>query len=195
MGIDVEAFSIGWGNPILKKKVGKVEYRLGMFPVGGYCKMRGENEFKESWENREKGVTPDKGTFYGANPLSRIIVSFAGPLFNLIFAILVMAVIWGIGFEVQTLDSRIVLASEFTPDRSYPADEAGFKTGDRIIEVNGRKTSYYHEVQEIIATNPEKILPAPGEGEPVRFALYDDYRLYRRATGSRSTKGRRRTGQ
>jgi regulator of sigma E protease len=50
VGIDVEAFSIGWGNPILKKKVGAVEYRLGMFPVGGYCKMRGDNEFNEAWE-------------------------------------------------------------------------------------------------------------------------------------------------
>jgi regulator of sigma E protease len=42
VGIDVEAFSIGWGKPILKKTVGTIEYRLGMFPIGGYCKMRGE---------------------------------------------------------------------------------------------------------------------------------------------------------
>ena len=39
MGIGVDAFSIGWGKPILKKKIGDVEYRLGLFPVGGYCKM------------------------------------------------------------------------------------------------------------------------------------------------------------
>ncbi|MDR0313862.1 MAG: site-2 protease family protein, partial [Treponema sp.] len=53
VGIDVEAFSIGWGKPILKKKIGAVEYRLGMFPIGGYCKMKGENEFKEAWEQNQ----------------------------------------------------------------------------------------------------------------------------------------------
>ena len=158
VGIDVEAFSIGWGNPILKKKIGGVEYRLGMFPVGGYCKMRGENEFKEAWENKASGVEPVKGTFFGTSPLGRILVSFAGPFFNVVFAALALSIIWGVGFEFQTLDNRIVLASELSADR-YPADEAGFKTGDRIIEVNGKKTSYFHEVQENIAVNPDKLLP------------------------------------
>ena len=158
VGIDVEAFSIGWGNPILKKKIGSVEYRLGMFPVGGYCKMRGENEFQEAWENNASGVEPVKGTFFGASPMGRILVSFAGPFFNVVFAALVMSIIWGIGFEEQALDNRIVLASEYTTDR-YPADEADFKTGDRIIEINGKKTSYFHEVQKNIVVNPDKLLP------------------------------------
>jgi len=158
VGIDVEAFSIGWGNPILKKKLGGVEYRLGMFPVGGYCKMRGENEFKEAWENNASGVEPVKGTFFGASPMGRILVSFSGPFFNVVFAALVMSIIWGIGFEEQALDNRIVLASEYTADR-YPADEADFKTGDRIIEINGKKTSYFHEVQKNIVINPDKLLP------------------------------------
>jgi len=170
VGIDVEAFSIGWGSPILKKEIGGVEYRLGMFPVGGYCKMRGENEFKEAWENNASGVEPVKGTFFGASPLGRILVSFAGPFFNVVFAALVMSIIWGIGFEFQTLDNRIVLASELSADR-YPADEAGFKTGDRIIEVNGKKTSYFHEVQENIAVNPEKLLPVTVDREGETLTL------------------------
>ncbi|MCL2128389.1 MAG: RIP metalloprotease RseP [Treponema sp.] len=158
VGIDVEAFSIGWGNPILKKKVNGVEYRLGMFPVGGYCKMRGEHEFREAWENNSKGVAPVKGTFYGASPLGRIIVSVAGPLFNLVFAILALSLIWGFGFEVQTLDNRIVLASELNEGVSFPADRAELKTGDRIVAVDGRKTGFYHEVQENIAVNPGREL-------------------------------------
>jgi regulator of sigma E protease len=164
VGIDVEAFSIGWGNPILKKKIGNTEYRLGMFPIGGYCKMRGENEFQEAWENNSSGVEPVKGTFFGASPLGRILVSFAGPFFNVVFAALVMSIIWGFGREIYTRDNRIVLASEINADR-YPADEAGFKTGDRIIEVNGKKTSYAHEVQEIIVINPEKLLSVTVERE------------------------------
>ncbi|MDR2478604.1 MAG: RIP metalloprotease RseP [Treponema sp.] len=164
-GIDVEAFSIGWGRPILKKKIGAVEYRLGIFPLGGYCKMRGENEFQEAWEKRRDGAAPVKGTFFGAPPLGRILVALGGPLFNLIFAVLVLSVIWGAGFEMNTLGTRIVLASEVNPELTFPADEAGFKTGDTIIEINGEKTAWYHEVLEKIATSPEKLLDVTVERE------------------------------
>jgi len=99
-------------------------------------------------------------------------VSFSGPLFNLVFAALALSFIWGIGFEVQTLDSRIVLASELTTGTLYPADEAGFKTGDRIIAVNGKKTSYYHEVQENIAVNPDKLLPVTVDRQGEIITLY-----------------------
>jgi regulator of sigma E protease len=157
-GIDVEAFSIGWGKPVLKKKIRGIEYRLGMFPLGGYCKMKGENEFQEAWENKRDSISPSPGSFFNAGPFRRILVSFAGPFFNLVFAVLVFSVIWGLGFEVNTLENRIILASELEDGEGYPADRAGLQTGDRIVAVNGAETSYYHEVREIISTNPEKNL-------------------------------------
>ena len=156
--IDVEAFSIGWGNPILKKKIGGVEYRLGAFPVGGYCKMKGETDYNEAWENTSKGIKPEEGSYLAASPAARILVAIGGPLFNLLFAIVLLCFLWGFGFEMKTLDNRIVLASEFSDD-VYPADKAGLETGDRIISINGNKISYYHEVQENIAVNAEKKLP------------------------------------
>jgi regulator of sigma E protease len=156
--IDVEAFSIGWGNPILKKKIGAVEYRLGMFPVGGYCKMKGETDYKEAWENMRNGIKPENGSYLAASPAARILVAFGGPFFNLLFAVLLLSLLWGIGFEVNTMGNRIILASE-VDGKTFPADEAGLKTGDRIIEIAGKKISYYHEVQENIALNPDKKLP------------------------------------
>jgi regulator of sigma E protease len=158
VGIDVEAFSIGWGKPVLKKKVRGIEYRLGLFPLGGYCKMKGENEFQEAWENKRDSITPSPGSFFGAGPFRRILVSFAGPFFNLIFAALVFSVIWGAGVQVNTLENRIILASDMEPGESYPADEAGLKTGDRILAINGKETPYYHDVRESISVNPGKKL-------------------------------------
>ena len=158
-GITVEAFSIGWGKPILKKTIGGVEYRLGLFPVGGYCKMKGDSEFEEAYKNSEEGKSAEKGSFYAASPFSRIVACFGGPFFNFVFAVLVLSVIWGLGFEVNTLGNRIILASEINPGTTNPADEAGLKTGDRIVSIMGRKTETYNDIQELIALNPGEELP------------------------------------
>jgi regulator of sigma E protease len=159
VGIEVEAFSIGWGKPVLKKNVGGVEYRLGMFPIGGYCKMKGENEFREAYESHAGAIPRVKGAFYSVSPLRRILVAAAGPAFNLLFAVLVFTIIWGIGFETRTLDNRIVLVSDVESGEEYPADQGGLKTGDRIIGIDGKPVANYHDIQELIATNPEKSLP------------------------------------
>ena len=159
MGIEVEAFSIGWGKPILKKKIGGVEYRLALFPLGGYCKMKGENEFQEAYEKNQQGINAESGSYFAAHPFRRIVTCFAGPLFNLLFAVLVLSIIWGIGFEVNTLGNRIVLASDITPGSVNPADEAGLRTGDRILEIKGKETETFQDIQEIIAVNPGEVLP------------------------------------
>ncbi|GHU04583.1 zinc metalloprotease [Spirochaetia bacterium] len=168
MGIDVEAFSIGWGKPILRKKIGAVEYRIGMFPLGGYCKMKDESGFQSgdqpllskpnAGQPEESPPVFEKGSYMAASPLRRIVVCFAGPLFNLLFAAVVLSFVWGAGFETSTLENRIVLASDIDTGAVYPADEAGLKTGDRIIEINGNKTANYHEIQENIAANAEALL-------------------------------------
>ena len=159
-GIEVEAFSIGWGKPFLKKKIGSVEYRLGVFPIGGYCKMKDQDDLPRFDKNNKNDSAPiyDKGSFFAAGPLRRIIVHFAGPFANIIFAILVLSFIWGIGFETYALENRIVLFSEITPGAN-PADFAGLMTGDRIIEIKGRKTNTFQDLQENIAINAEVPLP------------------------------------
>jgi regulator of sigma E protease len=120
--------------------------------------MKGENEFQEAWENKRDEIIPSPGSYFAAGPFRRILVSFAGPFFNLVFAVLVFSVIWGAGFEVSTLENRIVLASDVSPGENFPADDAGLKTGDRIVAVNGKETPYYHDVRENISVNPKKNL-------------------------------------
>ena len=157
MGIKVEAFSIGWGKPILKKKIGEVEYRLGIFPMGGYCKMKGQSDHEAVLD--QEAAAAEKGSFFAAHPFRRIAACAGGPLFNLIFAVLVLSVIWGIGFEVNTLSNRIVLVSDIIQGTVNPADEAGLQTGDRIVEIRGRRTETFNDIQGIIAVHPEEQLP------------------------------------
>jgi regulator of sigma E protease len=156
-GIKVEAFSIGWGKPILKKTVGGVEYRIGMFPIGGYCKMKGESEFQEAWDNKLNQVEPTTGSFFGVKPWKRIIVAFAGPFFNFLFAVLVLSIVWGMGINVETLENRIVLRSDIEGG-SYPSDQGGLESGDRIISIEGKEVATYRDIQENIALNAQKKL-------------------------------------
>ncbi|MDR2313473.1 MAG: RIP metalloprotease RseP [Spirochaetaceae bacterium] len=157
-GIEVEAFSIGWGKPVLRKKIGAVEYRLGMFPVGGYCKMKGENDFQEAWENSKNALEPSRGSFFSARPWQRILVAFAGPFFNFVFAVFVLSALWGRGIEIKTVENKIVLLADLD-GRSYPSDQGGLQTGDRIIEIKGREIHNYRDIQENIALNPDQDLP------------------------------------
>jgi regulator of sigma E protease len=162
VGIDVLAFSLGWGKPIIKKKIGSVEYRVGILPVGGYCSMRGENEFEEAWNNKLKAVPATQGSFFGAAPWRRIVVAFAGPFFNFLFAAVVFAFVWGFGFTFQSFPARIVLASDITPPtdgKLSPAAQAGLKTGDTILEINGHKVDTYRDIQELIALHAIQTMP------------------------------------
>jgi regulator of sigma E protease len=128
-----------------------------MFPIGGYCKMKGDNDFQEAWDKSKNAQEPVQGSFFGAKPWKRIIVAFAGPFFNLLFAIVVLSVIWGGGIEVETLENKIVLLQDID-GQSYPSDQGGLKTGDRIININGNKINTYRDIQENIALNPDRDL-------------------------------------
>ena len=157
-GIDVEAFSIGWGKPILKKKIKDVEYRLGLFPIGGYCKMRGDEDYEKVWDSIKNGAPLAKGSYFAAHPLKRIFACFCGPLFNFLFAVVILSAIWGRGIKIETLENRIVLVSDIDGG-SYPSDKGGLKSGDYIIEVRGKEIKYYSDIQENIALNPDKDIP------------------------------------
>lgn len=171
VGIDVEAFSIGWGRPLYKRTMGGVEYRIGVFPVGGYCRMRGEAEFREALTNEKSEIPRDKGTFYGASPGRRIITAFAGPAANVLFAIFVLTIVWGIGFDVRTMGNRIVLASEIDPGTLYPADQGGLKTGDRIVAIDGNRISNFLDIQETIAQSPGQSLKLTVERDGQNLGL------------------------
>ena len=101
VGIDVDAFSVGLGRAILKKKIRGVEYRLGMFPLGGYCGMRGADGTTDE-AGEQDTPEPAKGSYFAAGPLRRIAVCLAGPVFNLVFAAMVFSIILGVGHSLDT---------------------------------------------------------------------------------------------
>lgn len=173
-GIDVEVFSLGWGKSLLKKKIGKTEYRVSLLPLGGYCKMKGEHALIQALESKEKSIPLEEGSFYSATALKRIGVSLAGPMANFLFAGLVLATIYFIGFEENTFENRIILASQYdSSDKLWPADSAGLETGDRIVSINGKETTNYRQIAERIAVSAgsELIIDVKRDGHDYTLRL------------------------
>jgi regulator of sigma E protease len=160
-GVEVEIFSVGWGPRIASFTRGKTEWRISAFPIGGFCKMKGEDAFRKALEDKASAIPRDSGSFYGTSPWRRIAIALSGPFANLVFAIIVFTLVFAIGYTVPTTSNRIVLASEYSLDASakkgsYPADAAGLKSGDRIVSADGKPIVDYSDIQEFVALNADR---------------------------------------
>lgn len=150
VGVEVEEFSLGWGPKLVGFKYGNTSYRISAFPIGGFCRMKGEDSYRKAMEQGLDEFPEEAGSYFTASPLKRIMIALAGPVMNVAFAIIVFSAVFAIGYSVQSWGNRIVLASEFTSE-TYPADMAGMKSGDAIIAINGGSVSTFAEIQEAFA--------------------------------------------
>jgi len=138
-GVVVEKFSLGFGPKLLSYKPGKTEYIIAAIPLGGYVKMKGEDPGEE---------LPDlEGSFSAAPVKHRLAIAFAGPLFNVLFAVLIFIVFFMNGTD--TLSSTIGEVRD-----QSPAQAAGIQTGDKIVEVNGEKIRFWDELLKIVHASP-----------------------------------------
>lgn len=138
-GMRIEAFSIGFGKPIYTWEHKGVKWHICCLPFGGYVKISGMQ--KEG--NREPYEIPDG--FYGKKPWARIKVAFAGPLVNIIFALVVFAFLWFMGGRDKSF-------SEFTHrigwvDPKSALYEHGVRPGDVIQKYDGRN---FHGFKDLL---------------------------------------------
>ncbi len=160
-GITVEAFSIGWGKKLASFTRNGTEYRISMLPVGGYCKMKGEELLRKAIENSDEKIESSEGSLFSVSPWKRFLTYLAGPLANLVFAAVVMAFVWLVGFSFQSVGNRIVLLTDYpklATQSTYPANAAGLKSGDRIVAVNGNPVRNFQDLEQQIAPYPNQRL-------------------------------------
>lgn len=119
-GVVVEEFAIGMGPKLFSIKGKKTQYSIRILPFGGYVKMLGD---------QEKSDAP--GAFNNKSPLQRLSIVIAGPIMNLVLAVVLYCIIGGIGgFALPSVDKLVADA---------PAAKAGIKSGDQLVKINGMR--------------------------------------------------------
>ncbi len=162
-GITVEAFALGWGRPLFSFRRGDTEYRINIFPMGGYCRMKGEEEFRQALAAKANSFTPSPGSLFSVSPLKRLATYAAGPAANFLLAGLLMTSIWWIGYSYTTFENRIILTSEYpqiygAAEELSPAQQAGLQTGDRITGINNSQVDTFTDIQRLISVHPDREL-------------------------------------
>lgn len=143
-GVRVERFSLGFGPRLFGRKIGDTDYRVSAFPLGGYVKMLGESP-------EEKVPANLRQSSFTHQPLRRrMSIVAAGPGFNIMLA----AFLYILGFALFGLAQTTTEVGAVTPDS--PAAEAGIRSGDRILAVDGVQVQEWDELSELIQKSGEK---------------------------------------
>jgi regulator of sigma E protease len=126
LGFKVLRFSVGFGKALWMRKGGAdaTEYVIAAIPLGGYVKLLDEREGPVDAAEAHRAFTRRPHW-------QRILVLLAGPAFNIVFAVLLLAVLfWSYGVTEQR-----AVVGDVLPDS--PAALAGLANGDEVLTFNG----------------------------------------------------------
>ncbi len=156
----VEEFAIGMGPKLVSKKIGETVYSIRILPLGGFCKMTGE----------EENSTDDRA-FCNKKVGQRMSIVFAGAFFNFIYGFIAVLV-------AVSMMNRATLPVVDKVYTDSPAAEAGLLKGDKILYINGSKVELMEDIsfETVLLNNPEKniklIVDRNGEKKEINTSFY-----------------------
>jgi regulator of sigma E protease len=139
IGVRVLTFSIGFGRKLIRRRWGDTEYCISSIPFGGYVRMEGE----DPGDKRSAAPT----CFYARSVPERIAIALAGPVLNLIFAFLVLWILFMAGVPGNR---KLVISYMF---KNSPAIEQGLLVNDQILAIDGKKMHKWEEVLYEVITH------------------------------------------
>lgn len=149
-GLKVEAFAIGFGPKIFGWKKDGIDYSWRWIPAGGFVRIP-QMITSEALEGKQ---AEDAEPIPPADPLSKILVAFAGPFMNLVFAFAIATVLYFVGLPVLIDPSIIGYV-----DPASAEGKLGIQEGDRIVRVNGTPTKSWQQVQEATIFAKTNMIP------------------------------------
>jgi regulator of sigma E protease len=175
-GVEVEEFGIGfppklWGKQV-KTKNSEFEFTINALPLGGFVRLKGENDAAEA-----------PGSFGAATLSTKVKVMLAGVVMNLATALVLFTLLALIGMP-KIIDNQFTVASDTKVTRTVtvsadqvvkdqPAAQAGIEGGDVFVSLNGEAIDHAGQVGEIARENAGKTIPAvvTRDGQQKEFAV------------------------
>lgn len=171
-GVRVLTFSLGFGKRLWGFHRGDTDYRVSLIPLGGYVKMSGELP-EESSE--------DPGDFLNKPRWQRFLVYLAGPMMNVVLAVVVLAILFMVGISVPSPDIPAEIGSV---EAGSSAAAVGLQPGDRILKVNGQAVEMWDDAMALMLGAPspqldleirrgEEVFPATVTAQPTPQGFFD----------------------
>lgn len=155
-GVFCEAFSFGFGNVLYRKKDKKgTEWRISLYPLGGYVKMLGDADVSSVKEEMPDGYTEEdmeRMSAHRKKPWQRLLIAAGGPFANFIFAIVVLFALSTIN-GMPEYDNTITVMSE-----QNLAYKSGLRTGDIITKANSVEISNFIDIAKQVKASSGKEL-------------------------------------
>ncbi len=130
---------------LFKKKIGETEWGIGWLPLGGYVKIAGMID--ESMDKEQMAKPPKSWEFRSKPSWQRLIIMLGGVTVNFIMAIIIyigLAYSYGSSsISLDSIDDGFVITNPILT-------EAGFRTGDKIITVDGQTLETYSDLRKSI---------------------------------------------
>ena len=159
-GIKVEVLSFGFGPAIFRFDGKETQYVIRAIPFGGSCKMSGGDDIQNAISQKKNRIeTFEDGSIWSVGPLKRIFAYAAGPLANILFAFLCYALLMTIPTSIATYPPKVILSNDYPSlfhVESTAASEAGMRSGDTILSIEGKKVSSFKEIQDTLAQFKDK---------------------------------------
>jgi len=146
-GVRVDVFSIGFGPRLFGWKRGATDYRVSAIPLGGYVRMAGQDLSEIDSGDQKPTGAPDE--LMSKPRWQRALISFAGPLINLIFPIILLTVIVstvGMPYPAYT-DKPVKIVA--TP-AGNPSSPDVLQAGDQIVSIDGLKTATWADAEKAL---------------------------------------------
>ncbi len=143
-GVQVDVFSIGFGKKLYSKMIGKTEWSISAIPLGGYVKMKGQDDTDPT------NISYDDDSYNTKKPWQRIIILLAGPFANFLMAFLLYLAISYMGVPK-------LLAYVGEVGKDTPAYQAGLQKEDKIVQINGNNILYWENIGKQINDSKEDI--------------------------------------